>query len=82
MALQYMAEQRSILRAAMHDLLQRVTDLLHHASKYITDRAQQQPRGKVCTFSASKIGDCLVTVFVLQPAVDATCGRQICGRTI
>ena len=47
MALQYMAEQRSILLAAMHDLLQRVKDLVHHASKYIASRAQQQLRTEV-----------------------------------
>ena len=58
LALQYMAEQRSILKAAMHDLLQRVTDLLHHASKYITGRAQQQPHTKVCILPA-KCGDSL-----------------------
>jgi len=61
MALQYMAEQRSILEAAMHDLLQRVTDLLHQASNYITGRAQQQPHAKVCIPPAT-CGDCLFVI--------------------
>ena len=39
MALQYMSEQRTILRAAQQQLLQRVTELLQLTSKFIASRS-------------------------------------------
>ncbi len=73
-AVQYMAEQRDILQAAMRDLLQRVTDLLHHASKYIAGRARQHLCSKVGVLPAT-CGNCF---FVLQLSADAPCVGQKC----
>ena len=47
MARDYMDDQRSLLQAAICDLLQRVTGLLNQASKYVARVAPPQLPGKV-----------------------------------